>query len=272
MPGLPTASTDTCAPAGYLMDRRGGVRLENGGRGPELACAGDRLCGHVDGHDARAERHPHQHRRQPNAAATVDSQPLAGLEATVRDDGAVCGGEPTAERGSGDHVEAVRQAHQVRVGGVHGHQLGERPGAGETGLGLLRAHVRVPCLAAAAPPAAAHEGHGDPIAHRPAVHLRADRVHGAGKLMARHVRQGHRFVPHPGVPVRPAHPRGTHPHDHPVHGADGVRPLAEERRRSGSGVADGEHQASVAREASGRSTKSRTGCECRARCAGAAAR
>ena len=243
--GADRVQRDVRAAAGGVA--HGGCRVVGAHRrgGAQLDRPGERGLGHVHRHDLRAERRTDQHRGQPDASAPVHGQPVARAEPAVRDDGPVGGGQPAAERRRGDHVEVVRQAHQVRVRGAQRDELRERPGAGEARLGLVGADVRVTGPAVGAPSAAADERHRHPVADRPASYGRADGVHRARELVARHVRPRHRVVPGPGVPVGAADPGRADPHHDAVVRALGVRQVDQTRGGERFGVLHGAHPDSV---------------------------
>ncbi len=64
-----------------------------------------------------------------------------------------------------------------------------------------------------------------------------------GQLVPADVRQVHRIVPLPGVPVRPAHAARPDRDDHPVRGAGRVRHLRKLRHDTVAGVDDRPHEA-----------------------------
>ena len=199
--------------------------------GAELRRQPECRLGHVDGDDPGAEGGRDHHRRQPHAAAAVDRDPVPGPHLPVGGQGAVGGGEAAAERRGRDEVQVVGQRDDVEVGRRYGDQLGERPRHGEPRLRLVRAHLGVAGRAVVAPPAAADERHGHPLAHPARRHLRADRVDDAGVLVSGHVRQRHRVVSLPGMPVGAADAGGPHRDQHAVGRAVRAR---ESRREPGS--------------------------------------
>ncbi len=174
--------------------------------GAEVTGPAESRPGHIHRDDPRAEGRADVHGRQADPAAAVHREPLPGPQPGVPGQRPVGGGEPAAQAGGGHGVHRVRQAHQVGVRGVDGHPLGERPGAGEPGLGLVRADLRLARPAVLTPAAAAGERHRDPVAGPPAGHRRASLGDGPGQFVPGNVREADRVVPLPGVPVRPAHP------------------------------------------------------------------
>ena len=161
----------------------------------------------------------------------------------MRGDGAERGGEPAAQAGRGDVVQAGGQRHQVGVRRVHGHELGERARPGEPRLGLPRAHLGVAGQAVLAPAAAAGERHRHPVPGVPRGHLEPGRHDHPGELGPADVRQHHGIVALPGVPVRPAHAGRAHLDEHPVGRASRVGDLGEYRRGPVAGVDDRLHEA-----------------------------
>ena len=153
----------------------------------------------------------------------------------------VGGGEPAAQAGRGHEVHGVRQRHQVRVRGVDGHPLGERPGAGEPRLGLVRAHLGVARPAVLTPAATAGERHRDPVARPPPGHRRPGQGDGPGQFVPGDVRQRDGVVPLPGVPVRPAHPGRADADDHAVLRAARLGHVGQLRHDPVVRVADSPH-------------------------------
>ena len=141
MAALPSASSETWAPPPVSsIDRLGRVarprvdRVRRAERAGEL----ERLGVDVDRHHGGAERAGDHHRRQADAAAAVDRDPVAGADAAVLDDAAnaVMKRQPS-DRGL-DEAERVRQADEVEVGARERDQLGERAPGGEAGLEVAR--------------------------------------------------------------------------------------------------------------------------------------
>ena len=98
---------------------------------------------HVDGDHLRTERHTDHHRRQPDPAAPVHGQPLTGPKPPVRRQSPERRREPAPQRRRRHEVDRLRQPHEVRVGAVDRHELGERPRPREAGLRLVRTHLRL---------------------------------------------------------------------------------------------------------------------------------
>jgi hypothetical protein len=184
--------------------------------GAEFPGPVERRAGHVDRDHPGAEGRADVHGRQPDPATAVHREPLPLAQPGVAGERPVGGGEPAAQAGRGDKVHGVRQRHQVRVRGMDGHLLGERPGAGEPGLGLIRADLGVARLAVLTPAATADERHRDPVARPPPGHRRPGPGDGPGQFVPGDVRQRDGVVPLPGVPIRPAHPRRADANDHAV--------------------------------------------------------
>ena len=179
-------------------------------------------AGHVDRDHPGAEGRADVHGRQADPAAAVHREPLPRAQPGVAGERPVGGGEPAAQAGRGDEVHGVRQRHQVRVRGVDGHPLGERPGAGEPRLSLVRAHLGVARPAVLTPAATAGERHRDPVSRPPPGHRRPGLGDGPGQFVPGDVRQRDGVVPLPGVPVRPAHPGRADADDHAVVRAAGL--------------------------------------------------
>ena len=251
--GEPSASIETCAPPPVIspmaVGRAAGTRVHGRFRA-ELAGPRPRRGGDVDGQHARAQGRADHHRGQPHPAAAVHGQPVPGPHPAVRGDGAERGGEPAAQAGRGDEVQAAGQRHQVGVGRVHGHELGERARPGEPRLGLPRAHLGVTGQAVLAPAAAAGERHRHPVPGAPSPYLGPCRHDHPGELVPADVRQCHRIVALPGVPVRPAHPGRADRDDHPVGGAGRVGRLRQHRGGPVAGVDDRLHEALAPDESS----------------------
>ncbi|MEY9853957.1 hypothetical protein ABH923_003635 [Leifsonia sp. EB41] len=199
---------DVRAAGGQGGDGLGRVRAgRDGVLGAEACGRVERVGRAVDGDRAGAECAGDRDGAQPDAARAVDRDPLAGPQHGARGQSAVGGREPAAEGGRGGVREAVGHRHQVEVGRPHSHELGVRAPVCEAGLGLLRAHLRLPRPAPLARAAAVDERRRDPVAGPPALDTGPDRLHDAGELVTRDVRQPHRVVvARPGVPVAPAEP------------------------------------------------------------------
>ena len=98
---------------------------------------------------------------------------------------------------------------------------------GEAGLLLVRANLRIALQAPQAGTAAAHEGNGDPLTHRPAHDLGADCGDHTSEFVTGHVGEANLFVTCPGVPIAAAQPSGFDLHDHPVFRGSGFSDLAD---------------------------------------------
>ncbi len=175
--------------------------------GAELGRARERAGRHVDRHDAGAERAGEHHHRQPDAAAAVDGEPVAGAHAAALADGGERGHEAAAERRGRLEAEPVGERHAVEVGDGHEHALGERAPAREARLVVALADLRVAEPARLAGAAAAAERRGHAVARPDPAHLGPDRRDDAGELVAGHVGEADRgVVAHPAVPVAAAQP------------------------------------------------------------------
>src|SRR5579862_6015872 len=155
--------------------------------------------------------------------------------------------EPAPEARRGHEVHPRRQRHEVRVRRVDRHELRERSGPGEPRLGLPRAYLRLAGQAELTPPAPAHERHRHLVPGPPPRHLRPDGRDDPGKLVPPDVRQRHRVVPPPGVPVGPAHSGSPYRDDHPVRRANGIGDLLDRRQHPVPGVDDRPHEPPPAR-------------------------
>ena len=190
-----------------------------------------RAGGHVDGDDPRAGRDRDLDGRQPDPAAAVHRDPLAGPDLPDLHHRPPGGGVAAAERGGGGEGQLPGQRDQVDVGGVQHDLLGERAPVREARLRLAQADLVVAGQARRAAAAGAHERDGDPVADPPPAYAVADRRHGAGQLVAGHVRQHDvGVVPLPGVPVAPADPGGADLDDDPAGRRLPVRDLADVER------------------------------------------
>ena len=220
--GAERVERDVRAAAGRLDDRRDrvGRGRVDGHRRAERAGERERLRGDVDRHDAGAERGRDEDRRQADAAAAVDGDPLAGRDPPVPVHGGERGHEAAAEARGADEVELLGEPHEVEVGPRQRDELGERAPGGEARLEVLVADLRLPGAARLAAPAAEAERHGHAVADRERPHLRPGGRDHAGQLVAGHVgERDRRVVAHPAVPVAAADAGRPHLHDDPVRGA-----------------------------------------------------
>lgn len=97
------------ATAGQLADRYRSVRA--GGkrvRRPETSRSVPGALADINGDDLCPAGGRDLHGREPDPAAAVHRNPLAGLDVSQPDDGAVGGGEPAAQRGRRHRVDLVR--------------------------------------------------------------------------------------------------------------------------------------------------------------------
>src|SRR5260221_9329700 len=95
---------------------------------------------------------------EPDPAAAMNREPLAGPRPSLIDDGAKRGDKAAAETRGGGEIEALWQAHQIDVGKVDGDQLSERAPMGETRLHLVVADVVIARVALGAMSTARNEG------------------------------------------------------------------------------------------------------------------
>ena len=183
----------------------------NDGDGTYGACGLESGIGHVHRYNPRSECPSDHHGGQSNPAASVDGQPLVGVETSLGDHGAVRGRKPAAKRRGLDVVERIGEGYEICVGGVNRDELREGSPAGEPRLRLLRADVCVAHRAQLAMPAPAGEWDRHPVTDLPSRHARADDLHGPCQLMPRNHGQRHRVVAKPRVPVGTADARCAHP-------------------------------------------------------------
>ena len=112
----------------------------------------------------------------------------------------------------------------------------------EAGLTLVGAHVREPLGAVGAASTPARERRGDSVADGPAAYVGADRHDLAGELVTGHVRQLHRIVSEPRVPVRPAHATRPDPEHDAVIRAGGLGYVGDDRQLAALVVDDRTHR------------------------------
>ena len=159
------------AAAGQLTDRGRGVRRAGRVHALRRAELPRQVQGprrHVDGDDPRARGRRDHHRRQADPAAAVHRDPLPRRDPALLHHRPERRGEPAAERGRRGEGQLLRDRHEVHVGVVQCHVLGEGAPVGEAGLGLPLAHLLVARRAGRAGAAGADEGHGHPVAGPPA--------------------------------------------------------------------------------------------------------
>ena len=113
---LPIASRLTWAPPPVCS--RMSAPAGTASSAPTVARAVQRRLGDVDGDHARPRGRGDHHRRQPDAAAAVDGDPLARAHAADLEHRAVGGREAAAQRRRRVGVQPVRQRDQVHVGPV----------------------------------------------------------------------------------------------------------------------------------------------------------
>ncbi len=210
--GEPSASIDTCAPLGDLLDGGGyviGLASIDRRNGTDLLGKGQLLGGNVDGDGMGAERGGDHDRREADAAAAVHRHPFATLDARLVGDGPEGGGEAAAEAGGGRKIHALRQMDEVLVGEIDRHILGERAPMGEARLELCFTDLLVAGAAFAATAAAGNERHGHAVADLVAHDRAASGGDRPRQFVARNMRQANvRVVPHPAMPIAPAEPGG----------------------------------------------------------------
>ena len=124
-------------------------------------------------------------RRQPDAAAAVDGNPLSRQHSAPIDDRPKRRDEAAAEACCGGVVQLLRQPHEVGVGKVERHIFGERAPRREARLELVLADLVIARIAFVAMPAAGGERHGDAVARAPLRDLASDRHDRSRQFMAR---------------------------------------------------------------------------------------
>jgi len=192
----------------------------HGDLGPEFGGPVEGAGRRVDRYHPAAERGRDHDRRQPNPAAAVDGDPLAGGEPRLRRQRVEGRGEPASQGSGGDEVDGVGQSHYVEVGERDDDLLGVRTGAAEAGLALIRADLRLTGSAPRTASTAVHERRRDAISHCDRSHLATGGGDHAGELVPGYLRQRHLLVATPRVPIRAADSRGGNVDDDPVSRAD----------------------------------------------------
>src|SRR5215217_7988422 len=190
--------------------------------GPELSGPVEGARRRVDCHDPCAERGRDHDRGQPNPAAAVDGDPLAGGEPCLRCQRVKGRSEPASQGSGADEVDGVGQSHHVEVGERDDDLLGVRTGAAEAGLALIRADLPLTGPAPRTVPTAVHERRGDAISHRDRSHVATACGDHTGELVPRYLRQRHLLVAAPRVPIRAADSRGAYVDDDSVNRQSGA--------------------------------------------------
>lgn len=163
------------------------------------------VFGDVDGDDLRAKTSADHDGGEADAAAAMNRQPFAALQASLIGHGTEGGGETAAEAGGGGVAHRLRQVHEVLVGIIDRDIFGEGTPMGEAGLELRFADLLVAGTAFMAMAAAGDERNGNAVAGLEAGDVSADCGDDAGKFMTGDVRQANiRVMPHPAVPIAPA--------------------------------------------------------------------
>ena len=237
----PIASRLTCAPPPVSSRTSAPARAVHLRARPARGV--QRVVGHVDRHDPRAESRGDHHRREPDAAAAVDRDPLARLRAADLHDRAIGGGEAAAEAGRSVGADRLGQRDEVDVGPVERDELGEGAPVREARLALAIADLLVARGALLAVSARAHERDGHARARRPlrtsgptASTTPASSWPGTwGK------RADVRVVAHPAVPVRAAQAGRLDPDHDAVERRRGVGDRVDARRLPESFVEHGPH-------------------------------
>lgn len=125
----------------------------------------------------------------------------------------VCRREATAQRRGRRVLDDLGDGHQVRVGSVQRHALGEGPPVREPRLGLVGAHLRLTGTTPLAHATPAHEGGRDALPDGPPSDAGAHLDDGPDEFVPGDVGQRHPVVvPGPGVPVTAAQSGGVHLH------------------------------------------------------------
>ena len=256
----PIASTLTCAPPPVSSRTSAPARAATSA--PARARRIQRVVGHVDRHDARAQPRGDHHRGEPDAAAAVHRHPLARLRAADLHDRAVGGGEAAAEPGRRVEADRLGQRDEVDVGPVERDELGERAPVREARLALAIADLLVAGGALLAVAARAHERDGHARARRPVAHLRPrpprPRRRARGRARAGSARMSGSWPIQPCQSERHrplASTRTTAPWD----GGSGSATRLDARRLPERVVDHGPHRAEATRPGSSRSRRARRG-------------
>lgn len=112
------------------------------------------------------------------------------------------GGSEAAPQGRRlDSPDRLRHCDEVEIGSVDHDEVGERAGAGEPGLSLIRTHLGIAFSAVFTAAAAAYEWRGDSRTDSPASNLGPYLSDATDELVSGSVRQPHRIVATPGMPI-----------------------------------------------------------------------
>ena len=184
------------AAAGCLEDPLGGALAAAHRHGAELLGGGERRVRDIDPVDRHAGRDGDHDRREPDAAASVHRDLLAGGEPAARHDRTVGGREAASERRGLDEAERVGQPDEVEFGLVDRDVLGERAPVREAGLRLRdRRPARCPSRHSAQRPHAQMNGavtRSPTFQPASGVDVGAELGDLARELVAGHVRQRRR--------------------------------------------------------------------------------
>ena len=215
---------------------------------PSAAGGVQRRAGHVDRDDPGARGDRDLDRGQSHAAAAVDGDPLAGLDAALGHDGAVRGREAAAEARGGHEVHRVGEPDHVQIRAPDCDELGERSPSAESRLELVVADLVIAGEAARALAAGAYEWHRHAVSGPPLGHARANRLDDPGELVAGDMRQRDvRVVPDPAVPVGATQPGRLDPDDRAIGRDGGLGDVADRDRPTELLERDGAHDSGSGR-------------------------
>jgi hypothetical protein len=212
----------------HALDRVLGPRVHGVG-GAELPREVERGGLDVHRHDGGGPGQARAlHGVEADAAAADDHHAVARLHARVEQHRAHAGGDAAADErqrgevetggrryasGLGHHRVVGEARHLAHVGeilareGVQARGVVEEPAGG---AGVLVAQVRPSGLAGVAVPAVGHEAQDHAVARLDQAHALADRLHGAGALVAHHRGHGDARLALLEVQVAPADAGGAH--------------------------------------------------------------
>src|SRR5262249_10954889 len=203
-------------------------------RGSGLTGESEFLVRNIDADNVRAESARNHHRRQPDPAASMHRDPLAGSKPGLLRDAAKRRRKAAAERSGVDELHLIGKADEVNVGEWQGDIFGERAGTCETRLKLVFADLLVARETVNTGSTAERERGSHPVPGPPSPRVRTDSGDHAGELMAGYMRESPdvRVMPLPAVPVAPAQARGFHLNHHAVSREGRVRNNRYTRRGS----------------------------------------
>ena len=136
------------APSRHIADRAGDIcvllRVDRHGCAESLGESSSTLAVDIDADHLSPQGTGNHDRRQADAAAAVDSYPLAGRDPALRHDGTIGRGKPASETRGRDEIQLLRQADKVHIGVSNRDVLRERAPAGEARLELMVTNLVIP--------------------------------------------------------------------------------------------------------------------------------